>query len=322
MLSKRTAIARWTGRGSLDDLLSSVGYVLGLEGIRARVSTVGGSLTVEGTEPAGVAAAIGKMPGVAWVAAGLTARSQRELSSGARTLARRYLRRGERFAVGAEGTGGVVAADLVGVVTSSVLDEVRGAKVSIDSPKARFRAAFDGTRGVVGVEIASGPGGVPTGKEEAVCFVSGGIHSSVVALGAVVQGYRARLVHARYSEESLRAVAKLYSELSYRADPRGLSLEVLEGGSVTSALSGYSRSDELPIFTGHTPTSPGRRRLPNALAPLYLAAEERFAEDFEELGFRAFSAPEDWERENGGERKVRRFGGRRADVSGILDGLR
>jgi adenylyl- and sulfurtransferase ThiI len=321
MPAKRTTILRWTGRGKLDDLRSSVEFVMGEEGMKPRVYIIGDSITLDGPEPLGVAALLGWMPGVAWVAAGLTARSHKELYSAARRLAEKYLRRNDRFSVEAEGRGGAVASDVAGTVTSAALDGTKGSRVDQESPRVRFRAAFDGGRGVVGVEVKRGPGGFPMGREQVACFVSGGAHSSVVAWEALRQGFRVRLVHAKYSEESLKAVARLYSELSHRADPRGLSLVVLEGDSVSGALSGYADRSKERVFAGYA-VAGGRRWLQKVLSPLYLMSEERFAEEFSALGIRSFDAPEDWTKKAAGEQVVRRFGGRRADVSGVLDGLR
>ena len=289
--------------------------------MRARVSRIGDSLILDGPEPLGLAALFGLTPGVSWVAAGLTVRSYRELTSAARQLAERYLTERDRFTVEAEGTGGAVPSDISGIVTSAVLEQAKGSRVSSESPRVLFRAAFDGENGVVGVQVRMGPGGAPTGKEEVTCLVSGGIHSSVVAWEAVLQGFRVRLVHAMYAEESLLAVARLYSELSHRADPRGLTLEVLYGKSVTKALSGYIDSSKKLAFGGFSVGSAGRRDLAKVRAPLYLMAEERFATEFEGLGIRSFDAPEDWSKTVERERAIRRFGGRRADVSDVLDGL-
>ena len=279
-------------------------------------------MTFDGPEPLGLASLFGYTPGVSWVAAGLSARSYRELSLAAGRLAGRYLKKGDSFVVDAEGTRGSVVSDIVGVVTSAVLDGAKGSRVSAESPRVRFSAAFDGGKGVVGVQVRRGPGGTPTGKEEVICLVSGGIHSSVVAWKAVLQGFRVRLLHVTYAEESLTAVARLYSELSHRADPRGLTLEVLEGESVSDALSGYVGSSKKRMFAGFSAGAAQRRVLANVLAPLYLMSEEGFASEFEGLGIKSFDVPEDWDRRAEGERRIRRFGARRADVSGVLDGLR
>ena len=322
MPSERTSILRWTGRGSLEALQTAVEFVLGGEGVKARVFPIGDSVVVEGPEPIGVAALFGEMPGVAWVAAGLTARSHKELVSASLQLAKRYLRSGERFSVEAEGEGGAVAADVAGAVTSSILEGAKGSRVSVESPKVRFRAALEGERGVVGVQVKKGPGGSSMGKDKAGCFVSGGTHSSVLAWTAVLQGFRVRLVHAKYSEESLRAVARLYSELSHRADPRGLSVEVLEGDSVAGALADYAKRSKDPLFVGHSAGSGSRHQVPRALAPLYLQTEEKFISEMGALGINGFEGPEDWDRKGEGARRVRRFGGVRADVSDVLDGLK
>jgi len=278
-------------------------------------------VTLVGPEPLRLAALFGNMPGVSWVAAGLTVRSLRELSAAAGELARKYLRKGDLFSVEAEGTAGALASDIAGVVTSAVLDGVKGSRVASESPKVRFRAAFDGEAGIVGIEVRMGQGGTPTRRELVACLVSGGIHSAVVAWEAVLQGFRVQLIHARYSEESLQAVARLYSELSYRADPRGLGLEVIEGESVNRALAGYASSFRGMVFAGYTPAARGRQP-PKVLSPLYLMSEEKFASEFRALGIQSFDAREEWNREGRGRRLVRRFGGRRADVSGVLDGLK
>lgn len=131
------------------------------------------------------------------------------------------------------------------------------------------------------------------------------------------------LVHSRYSDEALRAVARLYSELSHRGDPRWLALEVLEGDSVIGALSRYADGSKRVVFGGFTPPKNGNlARLPKAQAPLYLLPEERFAAEFEELGMKGVDAPEAWDRKGSGELRVRRYGGKAADVSSVLDGLR
>ena len=170
--------------------------------------------------------------------------------------------------------------------------------------------------------MRAGPGGVPTGKEEVVCLVSGGMHSSVTAWEAVLQGFRVKLVHAMNAEGALLAVAGLYSELAHRADPRGLTLEVIEGGPVARALSAYASSSKEPVFAGYAAGAGVQRRLRNVLAPLYLMPEERFRTEFESLGIRSFDAPQDWNEKTSRRRAVRRFSGRRADVSGVIDGLK
>lgn len=304
------------------DLQQSIEFVLRSGGVRAKVRKIGGSVVVEVPDPVGTSALLENMPGVAWVAAGLAVGSFKELGPASGALARKYLRRGDRFAVGAEGTLGTVGSDVSGAVTSGVLDSVKGARVSQEAPRAKFRAAFDGSKGVVGVELKRGPGGVPTGRESASCLVSGGLHSSVVAWMAVLMGFRVRLVHAKCNEEALRAAARLYSELSHRADPRGLVLEVLEGGSEAGALAEFVKS-EGPVFGGFHSTSGAVPRVLGSavLAPLYLMPEEMYRSEFESLQVKGHDSMTDWRAARGGRVSARTFGGVAADVSGVLDGL-
>ena len=319
---KRTTILCWTGSGDIDSLRSSVGHVMKSGGATARVRTVGSSVEVVGPEPAGVAARLRHMPGVSWLAAGMSGGSASELAEASALLAKRYLRRGDRFTVEAESAGRVTASDLAGSMTSKVLDSVKGVRVSARSPKVKFRASFDGKEGAVGVEIAKGPGGAPTGGAQAACLVSGGRHSAVTAWFAVLLGFRVTLVHARYDEDSLLAVSRLYSELSHRADPRWLSLGVVAGGSVRRLLADYAARAEHPVFAGFHPGSvSGVQSIPGVQAPLYLLPAERFSEESGNLGVKEYDAPEDWDAATSGDPGITRFGGRAADVSEVLDRL-
>ena len=317
---KRAAIIRWTGRGKLSDLEGSIDRMVRAGGVKASVSSVGGTVVVSGPEPLGVAARLQHLPGVSWIAAGRATASMRELTEAAGALAKSYLKRGDRFSVEAEGTRGVLASDVGGAVTSKVLEAVRGARVSED-PKVRLRAAVDGRKGAVGVEVTRGPGGVPTGDGSVSCLVSGGIHSSVVAWSALLAGYRVRLVHVSSGEESLLAVARLYAELSNRADPRGLSLKVLEGGQAPDVIADIKSEGE--VFGGfHAGRGPPPRRLGRAVSsPLFLLSEEAFAEEFESLGIRPFDKSTDWTSRGAGKYAARSFSGGPADVSAVVDGL-
>lgn len=316
-------IARWTGRGDLAELRSSVEFVLRSNRLRGKVWTVGDSVIDEGTEPLRAAAALAHMPGVAWVAVGMPVKSMKEAGLFAGRLGVKYLKRGDRFAVEGEGTRNVVGADVAGAVTSGILEAVKGARVS-EAPRVRFRAAFDGRKGVVGVQVATGPGGVSTGKEWVTCLVSGGLHSSVLAWTALLMGYRVRLVHAETGERGLLAVARLYAELSHRVDSRGLRLEVLKGGALARVLASHlSKSGEESFAgfhsTGGRVTGPLARR---ASAPLYLMPEELFRSEFDALGIRGDDSRADWGTKGGAEFAMRTFEGWAEDVSAVLDGLR
>ncbi len=320
---KGTAIVRWTGAGSLGDLVQSVRRVLKGDGMNARARTIGGTIVVSGAEPAAVAKRLRHMPGVRWVAVGEDVRSFREMGAVAKRLAVKYLRRGDRFAVIAEGFGRGVASDVAGLVTASALGEVEGARIDERAPRMKMRAAFDGDAGVVGIEIANGPGGTPTGSAEAVCLVSGGRHSSVSAWMALLDGFRVTLVHAKVDDEGVREVARLYSELSYRADYSKLGLEVVEGGSSILELQRTARKIEGRVFGGF---HAGCSEIPKLMAgrveaPLFLLPEEEFEEAFESLGLKGVVEKQDWNPRKSGRVSRRRFAGRQADVNGVLDGL-
>lgn len=320
---KRATILRWTGKGRIQDLESSVGHILEEQGTSGEVSRVGGSLLVRGPEPLGVAAALQHLPGVAWIAVGFGAGTAGELALASRSLAKIYLRKGNRFTVEAEATGGVLASDVAGSVTSRVLETVKGSRSS-DNPRVRFRVAADGRRTAVGVQLLPGAGGAPTGREAVSCLVSGGTHSSVVAWMAVLAGYRVRLLHASVREESLMAVAKLYSELSNRADSRWLSLEVLEGESAAGSIVRYGRRSRRRLFAGFHAADgappPSLRRAVSS--PLYFLPEEAFEAEFKMLRIRAFEESMDWGREGPSGFRMRTFRGGPAGVSDVLDGLK
>jgi hypothetical protein len=290
----------------------------------------GGSIVVEGMEPLGVAAKLKHTPGVSWIAAGLVSLSFRELLENSATLARTYLKRGDRFSVDAEVGGGTVKSDVAGGVTSKILQSAKGVRVSQEDPIIRFRTAFEGSRGVVGVEIARGPGGVPTGVDGVACLVSGGMHSSVLSWMALLAGYKVRLIHAMVDEESLLGAARLYAELSHRTDPRGLMLQVVEGKSPARALLGTVRGMNEPVFGGFRasggPIPEPLRGL--VLAPLYLLGEDKFDDEFDSLSLKSYDAKLSWghgknEDVHGknGDVHIRSFGGVTADVSEVVDGL-
>ena len=277
---------------------------------------------MNGPEPLGGAAALRHLPGVAWIAVGFGAEGDGELARASESLAKTYLRRGDRFSVEPEATEGVLASDVAGAVTSRMLGAVKGSRSS-ESPRVRFRVAVDGQKGAVGVEVRQGAGGVPTGRERVSCLVSGGAHSAVVAWMAAHAGFRVRMVHSKVSEESLRAVARLYSELSNRVDPRGMSLEVLEGESVAGSVNGYAGRHRQKRLAGSHAVggAPPPKLRGSVLSPLYLLPEERFQEVFSSLRIRAFQAGTDWGRAGHSRFTTRTFSGGPADVSDVLDGL-
>ncbi len=307
----------------MDGLRSSAEFVLRSNGLRGRVWAVGNSVVAEGAEPLRAAAALAHMPGVAWVAAGMVVPSMKDAALSAGSLAKRYLKKGGKFAVEGEGARGTVGADVAGAVTSGVLEAVKGARVS-ETARVRFRAALEEKRGVVGVEVANGPGGTSMGEEWATCLVSGGSHSSVLAWNALLAGYRIRLIHAETDERGLLAVARLYAELSHRVDSRGLMLEVLAGGNVPKTLASCLSKSEGKVFAGfHSTGGPVPAPLVGRLAsPLYLMSEELFLSEFEALGIRGDDARVNWGAAGVAGSASRTFEGWAEDVSAVLDGLR
>jgi hypothetical protein len=322
MPRKRSAIVRWTGLGAVGHLESSVRHLVGETGATLLVWRSGRSIVIEGKEPIGVAAVLDQTPGVSWIAAGLASTSFKELLENSTTISKAYLKRGDRFSVEAEGSEGVVKSDVEGAVTSMILESVKGTRASLENPRVRFRAAFDGTKGVVGVEVARGPGGAPTGDEGVVCLVSGGMHSSVVSWMALLNGYKVTLVHAKLNHQSMLEAARLYSELSHRTDPRGLMLQVLEGKSAAGGLNIIARRSKLPVFGGFHAGAPAPRLLEgHVLAPLYVLTEEKFESEFESLSLKGHDDKMNWHAEVTGDVRVRRFGGATADISEVIDGL-
>jgi hypothetical protein len=261
---------------------------------------------------------------VSWVAVGMAGETLGEVGRGAKILARRYLKPGSRFRVEATGGQGVSPSDVGGVATSSVVDEVRGARVNENSPQVVLRAGLAESGGFVGVENARGPGGTPTGDREAVCLVSGGLHSSVLSWMALLSGYRVRMVHAQEDEESALAVARLYAELSHRVGPTAVALEILVGGDPATMLNWLARQEAGSVLIGsHSGCGEPPKSLSSfAEAPLYLAQEEWFLAETEGLIPKTDGRRTDWSGRSQAPLRILRFDGLGADVNQVLDGLR
>lgn len=304
-------------------LLRSVRGVLEAGRLRVKVERQASSVVVEGPAPTEVADLFKNMPGVSWVAAGTRFNDFKELGDAGEWLGRRYLRRDRKFWVEAETSGEQKPSDVSGALTSSVLDAVKRSRVSQSSPRVVFRATFDGTKGAVGVELVKGPGGTPTGDQGAGCMVSGGKHSSVLVWEALLSGYKVTMVHAFVNDQSLRQVAKIYSEMSFRVDPRAIRLEVLRGPDPANSIKEWAAKVDMPVFGGF---HAGCSDLPPLLsgsvtAPLYLLPEEKFDSEFAGLSIKGREgAMMNWSAGSGGKAKVSTFRGR-ADVNQVLDGL-
>ena len=154
----------------------------------------------------------------------------------------------------------------------------------------KFRVCIQGRLGACGAEIRAGPGGVPTSGEWVACLASGGERSSSMAWMAALSGFSVRLVHSRTDDVALRQVARLYSELSHRMDPRCLELVVLEGGkNPFGRIGGWLLDHTGAAFAG---LRPGRsdvatglgRRFPNLALPLVLVQDEAIGSIYRSLG--------------------------------------
>jgi hypothetical protein len=271
----------------------------------------------------GLAALLENLPGVGWLAVGRPSDSVRGIAGELARLARVYLKPGGRFAVRAETEdANVKPSDLSGAGTSAVLDAVKGSRVSEEAPTTVFRVALDRKGGVAAVEIGRGPGGAAMGRRVARCLVSGGRHSAVLAWTAMLSGYSVQLVHAEAGEESMMAVARLYAELSHRVDPGRLSLLVLRGGGTASMMSQWASGARGPVFAGFHAECHGEKKIAkNIESPLYLLPEEEFNRIFSGLRVKPVDAKEGWDNRGAKATRMLTYGGTRADVSAVMDGL-
>jgi hypothetical protein len=155
---------------------------------------------------------------------------------------------------------------------------------------------------------------------------------------AALAGFSLRLVHSRTDEASLRQVAKLYSELSFRMDPSRLELFVLEGKGDPIGMLGtwLQKKSKDAAFAG---LRPGRAEtavrlaeaFPNLILPLLLVQDEvvRSLRVSLSLGRRteASRGPMGSGLTLAALKKhapytVRRFGGVQADSNAVIDALK
>ncbi len=318
----------------MSDLRTTASNVLAANHIAsARLSKSAGSVVVRGIRSASAAWALRNLPGVEWVALGVsTGPSVRSITDALVPIARNYLARGTTFRVIAEAADdAALESDIAGAATSRVLDEFRETRVDETGPKVVFHVTVDSSAAVVGVGLYSGVGGTPTSKSRtAFCLVSGGTHSSVVAWMTVRAGYSVALLHVFQSEDAIREVARLYAELSQRMDPSALTLTVLfprksaDPGKILRLWMRRLRNEV--VFSGaHAECGNARLiRLAKVVAPLYLLSEERFRAINHSLGLRGDPSTLGESRERRGRGvgfRAKSFGGKRADEHGVLDAL-
>jgi hypothetical protein len=352
---RTAAVVRWTKNGSIEDLAATVKEAVSEAGEDARTVTTGagGDIVIHDDDPISIARPLRYLPGIASIAVGYEFTSMREFERVLDVLATRYLRKNHcTFSVSAsakipEYSGG----DIVMMANSRILSRVQGSKVNEKAPQVRFYVSLITGRGIAGVVIWDGVGGVPTSpRRMAYCLVSGGVHSAATAWLAVRAGFSVGLVHFEEGEISLRRVARLYSELSHRMSPKYLSLQVVSGdGSTAGLLRGWLKKkrkgthhdddeDEAhpPVLAGlHLECKKSELFLEQLTAaprgmvfPVALLAEQDIGDISAKLGLRE-KTPEASESSilfSGPVRaasrfKISSFGGRRADINTILDSV-
>jgi hypothetical protein len=323
----------WSGAGRFEDLERTV--VRKLESTPKAADRIDGTMLVTSEDPVVVARQLAFLPGVAWISVGYRFNGSRDYLKVLELLAKRYLSKGKTFRISAQVVGSErTAGDAVLAGNSALLSSVTGAKVDERRPNVKFRVCVEGARGACGVEIRSGPGGVPTGGDWVSCLVSGGERSSSMAWMAALSGFSIRLVHSKTGESALRQVARLYSELSFRIDPRCVELVVLDGGKNAAGRIGRWLGDsKMTAFAGMRPArSDGltefARRFPNLMLPLILVQDEAIRAVYRSLGL----GPASKGSRTGGltlkslqarsPYSKKRFGGVQADSNTVIDAIK
>lgn len=328
---KPVAMVGWSGRGRMEDLERTASHKLGLE---PRTERIGDALIIYAKDPVAVARILAMLPGVKWVAVGCRFAGNQGYLECLASLAKRYLAKGRSFRISAQSVRSRESpGDLILAGNSEVLAAIDGSRVDERKPLVRFQVSVDGAEGACGVEIVAGPGGTPTGSEWVSCLVSGGVNSSSMAWMVALAGFSVRLVHSRTDEASLRMVAKLYSELSFRMDPRRLEVVLLEGhGPPLGRLGVWLRRQNATAFAGLRPRSASAisdlsATFPNLVLPMLLFQEETVAGTFRSLGLGrppAGTSPRFTKAalETGIGGSEVRFGGAQADANAVIDALK
>jgi len=328
---KAAAIVGWTGLGRFEDLERTAAHKLGE---REKGGRIDDTLIVDTADPVSVARRLALLPGVAWISVGYRFSGSQNYLRNLELLARRYLSKGRTFSIAANVVRSKVSAgDIVLSGNSALLSAIPGARINERKPQVKFRVCVDAAKGACGVEIRTGPGGLPTGAQWVSCLVSGGERSASLAWMSALNGFSLRLVHSSSGEAPLRQVAKLYSELSFRMDPSRLELVVLDGrGGAIGRIGRWLREDRGANFAGARLKPDAwvdlARAFPNLGLPLSLVQEEVIAATYRSLGIGraareplagAFGRRELSAQTNYSEH---RFGGVQADSNEVIDSIK
>ena len=330
---KPVAMVGWSGAGRFDDLERTT--LRKLTSTRRAANHINGTLLVTAEDPVHVARQLAFLPGVAWISVGYRFGRNKDYLNTLEHLAKGYLSTRKKFKISAQVVGsGQIAGDVVLAGNSALLSSVPRAKVDERSPDVRFRVCIEGTRGACGVEIRAGPGGAPTGGDWVSCLVSGGERSSSLAWMAALSGFSLRLVHSRTSEAALRHVARLYSELSFRMDPRCVELLVLDGGNnLAGRIGSWLSESKTTAFAGIRPEPSAAlvefaKRFPNLVLPLILVQDDAIRAVYRSL---RIGPPTKDGRASGLTLKSlqagsayseKRFGGVQADSNTVIDAIK
>jgi hypothetical protein len=330
---KPAAMVGWSGAGRFEDLERTV--VRKLRSARKATDHIDGTMLVTAEDPVVVARQLAFLPGVAWISVGYRFSGNQDYLKTLELLAKRYLSKRKTFRISAQVVGSeLTAGDVVLAGNSALLSSVTRAKVDERRPNVKFRVCIEGVRGACGVEIRAGTGGVPTRDDWVSCLVSGGERSSSLAWMAALSGFSLRLVHSKTGEAALRHVAKLYSELSFRIDPRCVELVVLDGGKNAAGRIGRWLGDsKMTAFAGMRPARSDAltefaRRFPNLILPLILVQDEAIRAVYRSLGL----GPASKDSRSGGltlkslqarsPYSEKRFGGVQADSNTVIDEIK
>ena len=334
---RTAAIVRWTSRGSIDDLVATVLEVASEDGEEVRTSLIGSDLVLHQVDPIRAARALRHLPGVSWIAVGYEFTGIKQFGDRLEVLASKYLGKNSSFSVSANVTSPEYSGgDIVLMANSMVLSGHRGSKVNEKTPRVRFQVSMVDGHGVVGVVIWFGVGGTPTSpKRTAYCLVSGGMHSSAAAWMAAKSGYTIRLAHLWRDDKSLRAVAKLYSELSHRMSAKHLSVQLVRGdGSEAALLKGWWKgAEEIPVLVGlhleckdhrYSDYLIGAQR--KMVFPVAFMSEEEIVGIRKDLGVAETGPPASGsilfgDPKAASKLKIHTYGGVRAEMSTVLDSL-
>jgi thiamine biosynthesis protein ThiI len=167
-------------------LVRNIRRSLDAAGLSFTYETPRGRILIYGDDPDAIAAEVARVFGVVDASvATITGNTPEELISAARTLGKKHLKAGMRFAVRAKrqkGSGGPDSQELGRIVGSGLLDDQPEAKVDLTHPAYEVFVEARGNGGFVYDHRIPAPGGLPFGTQgNALGLLSAGIDSPVAS---------------------------------------------------------------------------------------------------------------------------------------------